>query len=271
MFIARFLKFSLLCTLTTYLSVCGYLYVNQRTMIYAADRSYAPPKAVGLPEMQEVTLQTQDGLSLTSWYAPAKAGKRTIIWFHGNAAGVSKRAASYRALLDAGYGVLALEYRGFAHNEGTPTEEGLYHDARAAIAFTQKQGIAPHDIILLGHSLGSGVAMQLSTEFTPFATVLLSPYSSVSAVAQERYWYIPVMLLLKDHFDSISQAASLSAPILIFHGTEDSVIPVHHAQQLYDAIPTQKNLFIFEGLNHDTVTVQQVIPELAALELKTNK
>ncbi len=251
-----------------YLVICGYLYINQREMIYEPDKYYALPASTGLPEFKEVIFRTEDGLTNTSWYAPAQEGKRTVIWFHGNAAGISKRGDYYKALADAGYGVFALEYRGFSKNEGKPTEQGVYADARAAVHYLLKEGINLQDIIFVGRSLGSGVAVQMSSEYTPFATLLLSPYSSVAEVAQERYWYIPVNLLLKDHFNSMEKASTLKAPVLIFHGTADKVIPLHHAQQLHDALATEKQLYIFEGRTHNNLPMQEVIRALGYLEEK---
>lgn len=265
----RFFKIITVLFIGGYFSVCGYLYFNQRALIYKADTSYASPSAVGLTQFREITLHTEDGLTNTSWYAPARPGKRTIIWFHGNAVSISKKSYYYRAALNAGYGVLALEYRGFSKNEGVLSESGVYADARAAVQYLLSKNIALDDIIFIGRSLGSGVAVQMSTEYAPFATLLLSPYSSVAAVAQERYWYIPVSLLLKDHFDSLSKAASLQAPTLIFHGSADTVIPVHHAQLLYDAINTQKELFIYEGRNHSNLSMNKIIVALQALEEKS--
>ena len=147
-------------------------------------------------------------------------------------------------------GVLLAEYRGFGGNGGTPREQGLYADARAAIGFLGRQGVGPGRMVLFGESLGSGVAVQMATEYACAALVLEAPYSSVVDVAQDRYWMFPVKALVKDRYNSTAKIGKVRCPILIMHGTADRVIPIKFGERLFALAPSPKEMKVYPGLGH---------------------
>ena len=147
-------------------------------------------------------------------------------------------------------GVLLAEYRGFGGNSGSPSEQGFYDDARAAIAFLRQQGVEPGRMVFYGESLGSGVAVQMATEFACGALVLEAPYSSVADVAQGRYWMFPVKALVRDRYDSTAKIARVRCPIFIMHGTADRVIPIRYGERLYALAPAPKEMKVYPGLGH---------------------
>ena len=106
----------------------------QRRYQYFPGGERRSPEQAGVPELRPVFASTGDGLELEGWYAPAAdPNNLTVVYFHGNAGNVSVRGPHMRALLDAGLGVFLTGYRGFAGNPGSPSEEGFYLDARAAL------------------------------------------------------------------------------------------------------------------------------------------
>ena len=141
-------------------------------------------------------------------------------------------------------------YRGYGGNPGTPNEKGFFLDSNAAIDFVQSEKFDQNDIVLYGESLGTGVAINLAREVDVRSVILEAPYASITKVASERYWFVPVRYLLKDKFDSISKVNGLTAPLLIIHGDEDDVIRLQHGKFLFNEASEPKYMHIFEGANH---------------------
>ena len=206
----------------------------QRSLTYYPDRTRPTPAESDVPELEPVTLETGDGLTLLAWYAPPRqAGIPSLIYFHGNAGHIGMRGFKVRAYLNAGLGVLLTTYRGYSGNPGTPTEDGLYADGRAARAFLRAHGCGDARQILYGESLGTGVAVHLAREASPAALVLEAPFSSVVDIASGRFPLLPVRLLIVDRFDSAAKIGKIAAPVLIVHGERDRTIPVRLARKLF--------------------------------------
>ena len=153
-------------------------------------------------------------------------------------------------LAAAGYGVFLPEYRGYGGNPGKPTEQGFYRDGRAALGWLKASGFAPEQILLVGNSIGGGLATQLAIETTPAALILVSPFSSLPDVVAEKFPWIPVRMLIRDHFDNGAKISQVSAPILILHGTADELIPHSHSERLAQ-INHRAKLVLVPGVGHE--------------------
>jgi hypothetical protein len=161
-----------------------------------------------------------------------------VVYFHGNGGSLAGAAAETAQYAAAGYGVLLVEYRGYGGNPGAPSEQGLYQDGRAAMAFLRAQGIAPARTIIVGHSLGTGTATQMAQEFGPAALILLAPFTSIPDAAAAAMPYVPARWLVSDRFDNLAKLPALTMPVLILHGTADSVVPFALGERLAKAAPT---------------------------------
>lgn len=223
----------------------------QRSLTYYPDRTRPTPVESGVPELSPVTLETEDGLTLLAWHAPPRAeGTPSLIYFHGNAGHIGMRGFKVRAYLNAGLGVLLTTYRGYSGNPGTPTEDGLYADGRAARAFLGARGCGDTRQILYGESLGTGVAVHLAREATPSALVLEAPFSSIADIAGGRFPLLPVGLLIADRFDSAAKIGKVGAPVLIVHGEHDRTIPVRLARKLFRRAREPKEGVFIPGADH---------------------
>lgn len=239
-----------------YVMVAAGIYAMQRQIMYHPPEVALPAPPAGF---QAVQLATADGLSLTAWYAPAPAGARTIVHFHGNAGLISGQLARVRPLVDAGYGVLLVEYRGYGGNPGSPTEAGLLADGRAALAYLKRAGVAATDIVLIGESLGSGVAVALAAETPVAGLVLLAPFTSAADVAQARYWWLPARWLIKDRYDSLRRIRRVRAPLLVVHGQRDATIDWRFGQRLFDAAREPKHLILPPKAGHNDLIAHGAI------------
>lgn len=201
--------------------------------------------------MEDVELVTSDGLHLNAWYQKAPPGKPTILYLHGNAGHIGFRMPLVSGFLNAGYGVLLLEYRGYGGNPGSPSELGLYHDGEAAMAFLLNKGVPSEAVVLYGESLGSGVATKLAEQTRVCAVILQSPYTSITQVA--RFHYPWILLPPWDKFDSLSRIDRINAPLLILHGRLDRLVPFEQAQVLYKKAKEPKKLIEFADKDHNNL------------------
>ena len=232
-----------------YVLLVAALYLNQRQIMYHPDQRVPDPAAAGLADMSVHRIETADGYRLLAWWRPpADGGRPTIVFFHGNAGNVGNRARQAREFLDAGLGLLLVTWRYNAGAGGEPSEQGLLNDGRAALDFVAAQGIPERRIVLHGESLGSGVAVAMALERDIGGLVLVYPYSSVTDVAEDRFWFAPVRILIKDDFNSVARIGKVRAPILVIHGERDTVIPVRFARRLFAAAREPKEgHFLPEG------------------------
>ncbi len=251
-----FIRLTLAALLTVaivaYLGVLGYLYANQRHMLYYNKHEVEAPAIRGLA-IQDLRLKTPDGETLQAWYEPPLPGMPVILYFHGQAASLSLGKWRYIRMHKEGVGYLALAYRGFSESTGTPTEKGLLVDGLTAYDWLRTQGYRDSDIIIHGHSLGTGVATYVASQRPARALILEAPFTAASDVGAERYPYIPVSLLMQDKFLSRERIKDVHMPVLIAHGDRDSVVPYAEGQRLF-ALANQPKTFVrIPGGEHNTL------------------
>jgi hypothetical protein len=234
----------------------------QKHLMYYPDATRFVPSEWALKELEPLEVVTEDGLHLTSWYRPAPSrDKLTIVFFQGNAGHLGYRNYKVRPWLRAGYGVLMIGYRGFG-NPGSPSEEGLYMDAEAAIKAVLATGVPEGGLVFYGESMGTGVATQMATEYGAAALILESPYTSIPDVGADRYPLVPVRWLLRDHYDSISKIGEVHMPLLLMHGELDQVVPVKFGKKLFDAANEPKQAVYVPDAGHSnvyTLKTQQIV------------
>ena len=229
------------------------MYVLQRKLQYRTENKGLTPESVGVVGAAVETLTTPDGEKIVVWYAPAEKGKPTILYFHGNAGEMGDRPLRFNYYHSRGFGVAYVSYRGYGGSTGQPTEAGLIIDATAAYDWLLAKGIAPASIVLLGESLGSGVAVQIAAAKQVGAVVLNAPYTSTADVGARIYWWLPVRLLMKDQFKSIDFIARVTEPLLVIHGDQDVLIPMEFGKRLFAAANEPKELQIIPGFGHEVL------------------
>src|SRR5436190_1196893 len=191
------LKWLLIIALLGYGGLVALVYVAQRGLQYFPESFRTAPAAAGLPQAQELVLNTADGERVIAWHVPARAEKPLVVYLHGNGGSLRWRVERFRALTAEGLGLLALSYRGYGGSTGRPTEDGLIADGLAAY----EQALAHYPasrIALWGESLGSGVAIALAAQRQVSRMVLESPFSSALDVGFAHYWYVAVRWLMTD-------------------------------------------------------------------------
>jgi fermentation-respiration switch protein FrsA (DUF1100 family) len=243
---------ALLILFVLYAVAVAYIYSIQRNLLYFPSHNYVTPReAEADPALHELPVTTADGLALKGWYAPATTKRLTLVFFHGNGDDLQSAAPIAAIYIRAGYGVLIAEYRGYSGLPGTPTEAGLYADARAYLTALTASGVKEQDIVLFGRSLGTGVAAQMATEFPAGGLILLSPYRSIPEVAKSHFWFLPVGLLMKDRFETARKIKSISVPLLIANGGQDQVIPPQHGRDVFALANEPKQFYFSAAAGHN--------------------
>jgi fermentation-respiration switch protein FrsA (DUF1100 family) len=240
----------------------GALWLMQKDLLYFPDPARFVPQEWALKELEPLIATTEDGLKITSWYSPARArDKLTIVFFQGNAGHLGYRNYKVRPWLDAGYGVLMVGYRGFG-NPGSPYEEGLYMDAQAAIDAVRAKGVPENGLVFYGESLGTGIAVQMATEYAVAALILESPYTSIPDVGASMYPLVPVRWLLRDQYDTLDKIKSVHAPLLLLHGEADRTVPIKFGKEVFAAANEPKQAEYIPDAGHNTIyslKVQQIV------------
>lgn len=228
------------------------VFVYQRSLLYFPSRSYVTLQdANANRSFTELPDRTADGLDLKAWYAPATTKPFTFVFFHGNGDCLASASEVADPYIAAGYGFLVAEYRGYSGLPGKPTEAGLYADARATLYALMARGVKSENIILFGHSLGTGVAVQMAEEFHVGGLILLAPYTSIPKMAQVEYPYLPAKYLVLDRFESDKKMRSIHVPVLIVNGTNDEVIPPSQGKQLFDSANEPREFHSIPGRGHN--------------------
>lgn len=228
-----------------------YMYVMQRNILFQPEADLLRPKDYELNNVEDDIIIASDGIQLGCWYAPPKKEHPIILYFHGNAGHIGHRIEKIHAFLEYNFGICAPSYRGYGKSGGKPSEKGTYRDAEAAINLLYEKGFKDKDIILYGESLGSGIAVEMAKRH-PDATMLVleAPYTSTADRGIERYPFLPVYLLMKDQYDSLSKIPLSKAPVLLFHGEQDETIPIHHGKALYNSANNPKKAVFFPECDH---------------------
>ncbi|MTI43390.1 hypothetical protein JM93_02157 [Roseibium hamelinense] len=241
---------SVFCVLVLgYVGAAGGMYFLQRDLIFKPGGSLETPEETGLPDVDEVLVKMPDGASLLTWQAePRHDGLPTVLYFHGQGGNISDRASRYQQILDDGYGLMAVSYRGYPGSDGLPSEDDFIRDGTVLFDLLNDAG---KPVIVHGESLGTGVAAAVGAARSEALMVVLeAPYTAAVDIAAQQYPWLPVRLLMKDPFITRERINEINAPVFIVHGTEDRVIPVGNGEALYELAQGPKRLLILEGATH---------------------
>lgn len=224
----------------------------ERSLIFfpSSDGDWNPAQL----SFEDVWFESGDGTKLHGWLLEHDEPRAHLLFMHGNAGNLTHRAHVVQRLRTALRAtVMIFDYRGYGQSEGLPDEAGILADARAARAwFAQRAGLDEDEIILVGRSLGGGVAVDLAAGEGARALILENTFTSLPDVAAYHYRLLPVRSLMRTRLDSLSKIARYDGPLIQSHGTEDEVIPFELGRRLFEAAPSTLKRFIpLEGFQHN--------------------
>nr|WP_246324101.1 alpha/beta hydrolase [Petropleomorpha daqingensis] len=256
----------MLLVLLVVVAVTGLLWTFQRRLVYLPEGTPGPAPAGA----RDVTLTTDDGLRLGGWFFPGDDAAPAVLVADGNGGNRGLRAPLAEALQERGLSVLLFDYRGYGGNPGSPSEEGLALDVRAARAFLLEQVPAAR-LLYYGESLGCAVVTELATEHPPAGLVLRSPFTDLAAVGSVHYPFLPVRLLLRDRYPVEEQIARVRVPTTVVFGTADTIVPPDQSRAVASAAADLHRLLAVTGADHndpvllDGPQLVEAVVELARL------
>lgn len=214
---------------------------------------------------EDVTFDSADGTRLNGWFIPGTDPHRTILYCHGNGEDVAANGEfAVHLAQTTGASVFIFDYRGYGHSAGKPNEAGCIADGSAAQKWlAEKMKLKLDDVILMGRSLGSAVALALAAENGARALVLENAFTTMPDVAAHHYPWLPVRWIMKNRYDNLPRIQKYNGPLLQSHGTADTLIPIALAQQLFAASPSESKKWIeHPGLGHNDPPPARYFTEL---------
>ena len=224
----------------------------ERRMLFLPAKYPAGDWAPTTVVYEDVHFEAADGTRLHGWYVPHEKPRAHAVFFHGNGGNITLFADSLRILNRRhGLAVLVFDYRGYGKSTGKPSEKGILLDARAARDWlAQREGIAASDVVLMGLSLGGGVAVDLAASDGARGLVLVSTFTSLPDAASAHLAWLPVRALMTMRLNSLEKIKNYHGPLLLSHGDADKVVPYEQGVALFNAAPGPKQLITVPGGGH---------------------
>lgn len=246
--------------LIVYVSACALFYFNQEKFGFRPDKLSPDYIYDYTGNFQEVNLKTADGININNLLFKADSSKGVILYLHGNGCSLSdigKHAEFYTSL---GYDVFMADYRGYGKSEGSINSEPQLHQDNQMMYDELKKTYSEDKIIVIGYSLGGALATKLASNNNPRYLVLHAPFCGTKGynawpdeeppLIMKMFSLMPMKLLLKYTLKTNEFIQNCNMPILIFHGTEDNVIPIGSSIKLKEDFKSEDRLIVLEGEDH---------------------
>ena len=190
----------ILILLFIYLLIIFYVYTKQRSLLYVPQIDNYDDELLIIPA-EQVFIENSSNIKLRSiFYKHPSNTKTTLLMFHGNAGPIENRFYKINKLSKYDQNILLISWRSYSGNDGEPTEDGLYDDARSAIKWLEEKNISKKDIIIYGESLGTAVSIEIAQNNNFKGLILEAPFTSMIDAAKFHYPYLPVSIMLKDKY-----------------------------------------------------------------------
>ena len=247
----------LLLLFAALLAGCQTLEMQQRKWIFMPSQAqpWAPAQISGMDDVwiEHESQESRTRVKLHAlWLAADNPNAPVLLYLHGARRNVAGSAFRIRQMQQLGFHVLAVDYRGFGKSsDELPSESLVYEDARAAWAWLAREH-AQHDRYIFGHSLGGAIAVQLATEVSDAKGLIVEgTFTSIPDVFQSMRWgWLPLTPLITQRFDSANKVSRVRMPMLVVHGSDDSLIRPELGRALFERAPAPKRFVLVEGGTH---------------------
>lgn len=236
-----------------YIMGCAIVYFCQERFIFFPEKLDKTSPLVFPQPTEELHFKTKDGNELVGLLFPADSSKGLIFYLHGNAGSLrtwGSIAEVYRALH---YDIFMLDYRGYGKSEGHISSEKQLHEDVQLVYDSLKQRYEEAQTIVLGYSIGSGLAAKLASANSPRQLILQTPYFSLSDLMSHYYPFLP-RFLLKYELETNKYLPACHMPVAIIHGDQDAVIPHESSERLQKLFKPGDTLITLKGAGHNSIS-----------------
>lgn len=239
--------------LGVYVLVCLLLYANQESIIFLPGKLPSDYKFEFNQEFEEKSIRTEDGKVLNAVLFKANTSKGVIFYLHGNAGSIDSWGWVAQTYTNLNYDVFMLDYRGYGKSDGKiESEEQLFGDIQTAYNVLKKS-YNEKDIVVLGYSVGTGLAAKVAADNNPNLLILQAPYYSLVDEMHQRFPFVPGFIL-KYKFQTHENLHRCNMPVIIFHGDQDEVISYRASQKLQQEFKPADQLITLPGQGHNGMT-----------------
>jgi len=230
-----------------YLGVLAYIYITQDSQVFEPDL-IEKKEPINLKDVKKITFKVADGVVLDGIYKKStKVDAPLIIYFGGNADDSTRIVLYMKSLSD--FDIVSFNYRGFANSSGKPSEKSIFSDA---LKIFDKYANGK-EVIVIGRSLGTGIATYVASKRDIKGLILITPYDSIASIGQKLYPYFPIKLLSKNKFESVKRMLDVKAPVGLIEVKDDTKIPKYHFDKLREVVPNLSLHVVLENTTHGEV------------------
>ncbi len=209
------------------------------------------PTSLGVP-VQDIYFESEDRVKLHAWFIPAPKAVATLLWFHGNAGNLSHRLDNIQRLKRLNLNIFIFDYRGYGRSEGTPDEEGIYKDSRAAYKqVLTMNGVSVDSLFLFGRSLGGICAVETAMNHPASGLILESVFTNSADMSRAIFPFIPLGWAVRSKLDAVGKVPHLKLAKLFLHGTRDEIVPYDLGRKLFEKAGNPKTFYAIEGAGHN--------------------
>ena len=238
--------------ISLYLILCLIMYFNQESFIFHPLKINKETKYTYSDSFKEINLKTPDNITINNLYFETENPKGVVYFLHGNAGNLSTWGNIAPFYLDLGYNVFITDYRGFGKSEGNISDQNqLFSDAQLGYDFLKKE-FKEDQIIIVGYSIGTGIASYLASTNNPQKLILQAPYINLKYEMKSRFPFLPTFIL-KYPFENNLNLSKVKSPIFIFHGDKDYVISHENSLKLQSLLKEKDSVFILKNQNHVSI------------------
>ena len=253
-----------------YILVCAFLFIFQEKLIFFPEKLEKNHNFSFKQKFDEIYITTEDQKVLHGLLFKADSSKGLIFYLHGNAGSLDAWGVVADTYTPLHYDVFLLDYRGYGKSEGVVESEAqLFQDVQ--LVYDEMLKLYTEDkIVVLGYSLGTGLAAKIASTNHPKSLILQAPYYSLTDVVKHTFPFVPPFLL-RYKLDTYKYVSDCEMPIVLFHGNEDEVIPYSQSVKLKSLLKKSDKLIIFNRQGHNGMTFREDYVEAIAAALGGNR
>tara|TARA_R100001369_G_scaffold51222_2_gene78046 strand:+ start:150 stop:947 length:798 start_codon:yes stop_codon:yes gene_type:complete len=254
----RTLLKGLLIVFSGYVIIIAGMYLLQEKLIFLPTQLPQEHTYTFEQSFTEFFLEAKDGARLNALHFKVENPKGVILYFHGNAGNLDRWGEITSFFTQFNYDVVVMDYRTYGKSTGKLSEKSLYKDAQLFYDYILKR-YPENEVTVYGRSLGTTFAAYVASANNPKKLILETPFYSMTDVAKKRFPVLPVAQLLKYRFPTNTYMNKTNCPVVIFHGTDDDVVPYESGKKLAETLPKDRLNFISipEGGHNNLIEFQE--------------